>query len=133
MYRQEIYLRSRQAELKSIMQGQLRGCLAVSPNNNPFYYPANLLLGFGSQLIAELSGKKDKSVQEFVYLLVALKLTGQSYHPQLSEFKQAYPEVDHGENIDRLFDYFANSEQKAEPKDTKEHLRRKYELLLGKA
>ena len=47
-------------------------------------------------------GKTDKSISDYVYLLVALKLNDQSYHPQLSELKQAYPERDESENINKL-------------------------------
>ena len=68
-----------------------KGVLTVSSQNNPFYSAANLMMGFGPRLAAELSNKRDKSIQDYIYLLVALKLTDQSYHPQLSEFKQTFP------------------------------------------
>ena len=63
----------------------------MSSQNNPFYSAANLMMGFGPRLAAELLNKRDKSIQDYIYLLVALKLTDQSYHPQLSEFKQTFP------------------------------------------
>ena len=46
MYRYEIYLRRLQAELKSIMQSKHRDILTISPVNNPYYYPANYIMGF---------------------------------------------------------------------------------------
>lgn len=75
------------------MQTSDRGCLTITPNNNSFFYAANLMLGFAPHLANDLINKKEKKVQEYVYLLVALKLTNQSYHPQLSEFKEKFPEA----------------------------------------
>lgn len=33
------------------MLGGERGCLTLSPQNNPYYYSANVLLGFAHRLI----------------------------------------------------------------------------------
>ena len=71
-----------------------RGCLTISPVNNPFYCSANLMLGFGDRLASELMNKKDKSITDFIYLISALKLTDQSYHLQLSELTQTFPDRD---------------------------------------
>jgi hypothetical protein len=93
MYRQEIYVRMFQAELKSIMQSRERGCLTLSPENNPYYYPANVLLGFANRLIPDLDKKQNKTVQEYIYLIVALKMTNEKYLPALSEFKEKHPTI----------------------------------------
>ena len=126
MYRREIYLRRLQAELKSIMQTQDQGCLAISPANNPFYYPASILTGFPDRLIAELINKKAKSEHDYVYLIVALKITSQSYLPYLSELKEFHPQTTRIESIDRLVEHFEKVEQKAEAKKSKEHIRSQF-------
>ena len=126
MYRQVIYLKRLQNELKAIMQTNDRGCLTITPHNNHFYYAANLMLGFASHLALELINKREKKVQDYVYLLVALKMTNQSYHPQLSEFKQIFPEADKSETIDKLVEYFEKTVSLPKPKESKAHLKRKY-------
>ena len=57
-------------------------------------------------MINELINKKDKKVQEYVFLLVALKLSNQSFLPQLGDFKHAFPKVDKAVAIDKLVGYF---------------------------
>ena len=132
MYRHEIYLKKLQEELKRILLMD-KSCLTISSLNNPFYPAANLMMGFGERLASELTHKKDKSILDYVYLITALKLTDQSYHPQLSEFKQAFPDNNSSETIDKLVNYLGKNQEIVEPKEAKDKIRRKYEMLIGKA
>mgnify|MGYP000867994131 CR=1 FL=1 len=125
MLRQEIYLRELHSQLKEIMHSSSRSYLAISPNNNPFYAPASILLGFAAQLADQLINKQHKTEHEFIYLIVALHATGQGYLAQLSEFKLAYPLRDHSNTIDKFTALFAANTNK-QPSLAKDALRRKF-------
>ena len=77
------------------MQSAARGYLTIEQNNNTFYSPANCLLGFASELATYIINRQEKSQLDYTYLIIALQLTNQAYHQYLSEFKLAYPQVDH--------------------------------------
>lgn len=84
-----------------------RGYLTLSPENNPYYYSSNVLLGFSKRLMPDLIQKSPKTVQDYIYLIVAQKMIGESHFIALSEFKEKYPEVDASEKINRLVEYFS--------------------------
>lgn len=63
---------------------------------------------------------------QYLFLIVALKLSGEGFHHKLSEFKKAYPDYDHSTNIDKYVDYFSNIPIPSTPAETKQVIRNRF-------
>lgn len=64
---------------------------------------------------------------------MALKLAGQSYHVELSDYKKIFPNVNHSQQIDKYVDYFSKIPAHVVTNKNKQSIRWQYEKLLGKA
>ena len=102
LYRQHIYTAQLHQQQLEFLKTARPSILTISPINNPLYYPAKLQLRWEKHIPSELIAKENKSYIEHLFLIVALKIGNRSYHTELSDFKKAFPNHNHSEEIDKF-------------------------------
>lgn len=64
---------------------------------------------------------------------MALKLSGRSYHAELSDFKRDFPTISHSQEIDKFVEYFSKVPPSVAASTNKQGVKWQFEKLMGKA
>ena len=95
LYRPQLYQAELHREHVCFLKQGFSAFLTISSLNNSLYYPALLAQRAEDRVIAELNNKEGKTHYQHLFLLVSLKLSGRSYHAELSDFKRDFPTLNH--------------------------------------
>lgn len=77
-------------------------------------------------MAAELTRKEDKTYDDYVCLITALKMADMSFHAELSNCKKAYPGKSINEDVDAQRENVENVTYLPEPTESKKAIRYHY-------